>query len=79
MLKIVLVALCATGSIVLAGCTNVTPDRNASLSVSPGVAPRYNSRHYSWCARQYTSYQRSTNTYRSGRSIVRRRCVSPYI
>ena len=79
MLKIVLVAACAAGSVTLAGCTNVSPERNASLSFSPNVAPRYNSRHYAWCARQYTSYRRSTNTYRTGPDSASRRCVSPYI
>lgn len=78
--KIALVIACAVGSITVAGCTNVSPDRNASLSVAPGVAPRYNERHYRWCAQQYTTYRRSSNTYSlGGNSITRRRCVSPYI
>ena len=79
MLKIALVAACATGSLALAGCTNVTPERNASLSVAPSVAPRYNERHYRWCAQQYTSYRRASNTYSRGSGLRRRRCVSPYI
>ena len=77
MLKIPLVIACAAGSITLAGCTNGSTGVNPTLSVAPGVAPRYNERHYRWCAQQYTSYRRSSNTYNRG--SFRRRCVSPYI
>ena len=68
----------ATATLGVSACTR-TGDPNPRLSVNPGVAPRYNDRHYAWCARQYTSYNRSSNTYKRGRTLTRRRCVSPYI
>ena len=69
-------ALAATFALV--GCTTGGGSVSPGLSVAPTTAPRYNERHYAWCARQYNTYRRSTNTYRQS-GITRRRCVSPYI
>ena len=65
----------------LAGCSGeVRRQRAPDVSIGGGsvIAPRYNARHYNWCATQHPGYRRFDNTFYESRT-QRARCVSPYI
>lgn len=72
------IALALGTAVALSACTTGPRNQTATISYTGGgnIAPRYNARHYRWCARR-KNYRRYDNTFQQG--SFRRRCVSPYI